>query len=185
MTPTSAKSSRPQSVAKPTSATSPAAAVTPVVTPGPVDDIVTAWPGIVRTLKATVRALYSAVEVVGLEGDTLVVAAPSDMHKKKCTELQEPVRAALATAAGRPIAVEIRVQPSRSSATVSAARPAGSKPKMASTITSDDSHESDTAHEIDTVPDIEIDDGAVPADSVVDHIAKSFPGSRIVDSSKK
>ncbi|MFM8416349.1 MAG: ATP-binding protein, partial [Actinomycetota bacterium] len=122
MTPTSAKSSRPQSVAKPTIATSPVATVTPVVTTGPVDDIVAAWPGIVRTLKATVRALYSAVEVVGLEGDTLVVAAPSDMHKKKCTELQAPVRAALATAAGRPIAVEIRVQPSRSSATVSAAR---------------------------------------------------------------
>ncbi|MFM8907031.1 MAG: hypothetical protein ACKOIZ_05345, partial [Actinomycetota bacterium] len=58
MTPTSAKSSRPQSVAKPTSATSPAAAVTPVVTAGPVDDIVAAWPAIVCTLKATVRALY-------------------------------------------------------------------------------------------------------------------------------
>ena len=185
MTPTSGKSSRPQNVAKPTSATSPAATVTSVVTSGPVDDIVAAWPGIVRTLKATVRALYSAVEVVGLEGDTLVVAAPSDMHKKKCTELQEPVRAALATAAGRPIALEIRVQSPRSSATVSAARPAGSKPKMASTTMSDDAHEGDTAHEIDTAHDSETDDGAVSAESVVDHIAKSFPGSRIVDSSKK
>jgi len=185
MTPTSAKSSRPQSVAKPTSATSPVATATPVVTAGPVDDIVAAWPAIVRTLKATVRALYSAVEVVSLEGDTLVVAAPSDMHKKKCTELQEPVRAALATAAGRPIALEIRVQPPRSSATVSAARPAGSNPKMASTTTSNDAHEGDTAHEIDTAHDSETHDGAVTADSVVDHIAKSFPGSRIVDSSKK
>ncbi|MFM7893484.1 MAG: hypothetical protein ACKO8P_06675, partial [Actinomycetota bacterium] len=110
---------------------------------------------------------------------------PSDMHKKKCTELQEPVRAALATAAGRPIAVEIRVQPSRSSATVSAARPVGSKPKMVSTTMSDVAHEGDTAHEIDTAHDSENDDGTVSADSVVDHIAKSFPGSRIVDSSKK
>ena len=152
---------------------------------GPVDDLVAAWPGIVRTLKATVRALYSAVEVVGLDGDVFVVSAPSDMHKKKCTELQEPVRAALATTAGRPIELEIRVQPPRSSATVSAARPAGSSPKMASTTTSNDAYEGDTAHEMNTVPDIESDDGAVPADSVVDHIAKSFPGSRIVDSSKK
>ncbi|MFM8713019.1 MAG: hypothetical protein ACKOE7_06600, partial [Actinomycetota bacterium] len=40
MTPTSGKSSRPQSVAKPTTATSPVATVTPVVTAGPVDDIV-------------------------------------------------------------------------------------------------------------------------------------------------
>jgi len=56
---------------------------------------------------------------------------------------------------------------------------------MASTITSDDAHESDSAHEIDTAHDSETDDGAVSAESVVDHIAKSFPGSRIVDSSKK
>jgi len=56
---------------------------------------------------------------------------------------------------------------------------------MASTITSNDAHESDSAHEIDTAHDSEIDDGAVSAESVVDHIAKSFPGSRIVDSSKK
>ncbi|MFM7392376.1 MAG: hypothetical protein ACKO2R_07995, partial [Actinomycetota bacterium] len=88
-------------------------------------------------------------------------------------------------AVGRPIAIEIRVQPSRSAATVGAARPAGSNPKMASTITSDDAHESDSAHEIDTAHDIETGGGAVLADSVVDHIAKSFPGSRIVDSSKK
>ena len=134
----------------------------------PVDDLVTAWPSIVRTLKATVRALYSAVEVVGLEGDTLVVAAPSEMHKKKCVELQEAVRAALTSAAGRAISLEIRVAAPRQPATVSAAKPA-----TAARSAADD--------------DVDLDgDGndIEGAESVVDQIAKSFPGARIVDTKK-
>ena len=134
----------------------------------PVDDLVTAWPSIVRTLKATVRALYSAVEVVGLEGDTLVVAAPSEMHKKKCVELQEAVRAALTSAAGRAISLEIRVAAPRQPATVSAA-----KPTTAARSAADD--------------DVDLDgDGndIEGAESVVDQIAKSFPGARIVDTKK-
>jgi len=175
MAPAAGKSSRPQSPAKsaPPSVAAGKSEVRTAAAVGPVDDMVAAWPGIVRTLKATVRALYSAVDVVGLEGDTLVVAAPSNMHKKKCFELQEPVRAALAAAAGRPIALEIRVQPPRSSATVSAPRPAGVVAKAA------DGDNPDDLHDIDT------DGGDQPVDSVVDQIAKSFPGSRIVDSSKK
>jgi hypothetical protein len=135
---------------------------------GPVDDLVAAWPGIVRTLKATVRALYSAVEVIGLEGDTLVVAAPSEMHKKKCVELQEPVRTALATAAARPIALEIRIATPRQAATVSTPKPV-SKGREAADDYVDLSDE---------------EDGGDVAESVVDQIAKSFPGARIVDTKK-
>jgi DNA polymerase-3 subunit gamma/tau len=135
---------------------------------GPVDDLVAAWPGIVRTLKATVRALYSAVEVVGLEGDTLVVAAPSDMHKKKCVELQEAVRAALTSAAGRAIALDVRVAAPRQPATVSAV-----KPTTAAHSVGDD--------DVDFDGDSGDNEGA---ESVVDQIAKSFPGARIVDTKK-
>lgn len=117
-----------------------------------------------RTLKATVRALYSAVEVVGSEGDTFVVAAPSEMHKKKCLELQEHVRATLSAAAGRPITLEVRVQTSRTTPA-----PSASKPTSVDTT--------------DIVDDSTGDDE--PVESVVDQIAKSFPGARIVDSSKK
>ncbi|MEY4401365.1 MAG: polymerase gamma/tau subunit [Actinomycetota bacterium] len=137
-------------------------------TSGPVDDLVAAWPGIVRTLKATVRALYSAVEVVGLEADTLVVAAPSEMHRKKCVELQEPVRAALTAAATRPIALDIRVAAPRQAATVSAAKPVSRVRQGA------DDH-------VDT--DDEVGNGDA-TESVVDQIAKSFPGARIVDTKK-
>jgi len=152
---------------------SPASASTTASTPpppqvGPIDDLVAAWPGIVRTLKATVRALYSAVEVIGLEGDTLVVTAPSEMHKKKCVELQEPVRTALATAAARPIALEIRVAAPRQAATVTAAKPVS----QGREVTDDHVDLGD-----------EEDDGDA-TESVVDQIAKSFPGARIVDTKK-
>jgi DNA polymerase-3 subunit gamma/tau len=160
--PSGERASRPTASASTNPSTSPPPQV------GPVDDLVAAWPGIVRTLKATVRALYSAVEVVGLEVDTLVVAAPSEMHKKKCVELQEPVRAALTAAAARPIVLDIRVAAPRQAATVSATKPVSQVRQAA-----DD--------QVDLV-DEEGDGDAT--ESVVDQIAKSFPGARIVDTKK-
>ena len=144
-----------------------AASGAPAAPGGPVDDLVAAWPGIVRTLKATVRALYSAVDVDGMEGDTLVVLAPSEMHKKKCLELADNVRTALTSAAGRPITLDVRVHPSRHA-------------------TSPTERRSPSATQSSPpVPDVgepsEADDEA-PVESVVDRIAKSFPGARIVDS---
>ncbi len=141
----------------------------------PTDDLVGAWPSVVRTLKATVRALYSAVDVVGLEGDTLVVSAPSEMHKKKCLELKDHVCTALTAAAGRPIDVDVRVQTSRAMPTVAAASKSVASPKEASLVSDQSSnHDSD-----------EIDNNDAPTESVVDHIAKQFPGARIVDNTKK
>ena len=160
--PSGERASRPTASASTNPSTSPPPQV------GRVDDLVAAWPGIVRTLKATVRALYSAVEVVGLEADTLVVAAPSEMHKKKCVELQEPVRAALTAAAARPIVLDIRVAAPRQAATVSATKPVSQVRQAA-----DD--------QVDLV-DEEGDGDAT--ESVVDQIAKSFPGARIVDTKK-
>ena len=160
--PSGERASRPTASASTNPSTSPPPQV------GPVDDLVAAWPGIVRTLKATVRALYSAVEVVGLEADTLVVAAPSEMHKKKCVELQEPVRAALTAAAARPIVLDIRVAAPRQAATVSATKPVSQVRQAA-----------------DDQVDLADEDGDGDAtESVVDQIAKSFPGARIVDTKK-
>jgi DNA polymerase-3 subunit gamma/tau len=163
--PSRSSSTTAATTAATTSPSSTNTSATATVSGGPSgDDLASAWPGVVRTLKATVRALYSAVEVVGTEGDTFVVAAPSEMHKKKCLELQEHVRAALTAAAGRPVTLEVRVQTSRTTPASSAAKP-----------TSVDT--------TDTVDDSTGDDE--PVESVVDQIAKSFPGARIVDSSKK
>jgi DNA polymerase-3 subunit gamma/tau len=132
----------------------------------PTDDLVGAWPQVIRTLKATVRALYSAVDVIGVEDDTFIVAAPSEMHKKKCLELQDAVVVALTGVAGRPIALEIRVAPDQPSRAPSS-RPVGStKSTKAPTMPVADEYEDEHS----------------PVESVVGQIAKQFPGARIVDS---
>ncbi len=162
-----------------TAATVPAKAAAvadSTATVSPTGDLVAAWPGVVRTLKATQRALYSAVEVIGMEGDTLVVSAPSDMHKKKCLELKDQVHAALSSAAGRPITLDIRVQASRTASTHNTSGTA-----RRATSTSDASAHVDHAVVAD---DATKDDDDQPVESVVDQIAKQFPGARIVDTSQ-
>jgi DNA polymerase-3 subunit gamma/tau len=152
----------------------------------PTDDVVSAWPSVVRTLKATVRALYSAVDVMGIEGDTLVVSAPSEMHKKKCLELKDHVCTALTAAAGRPINVDVRVQASRvAGAASTAASPIAAATKGNATPTKTQS-QSNSVDDIGDIDDIADEDSDVAlAESVVDHIAKQFPGARIVDNTKK
>ena len=188
----SGTSSRPatrssiQPPAQPSTQPSATVAPTPTVAVLATDDLVGAWPSVVRTLKATVRALYSAVDVVGIEGDTLVVSAPSEMHKKKCLELKDHVCTALTAAAGRPINVDVRVQASRvAGAASTAARPtaAATKGNATPTKTHSQSNSVDDIDDINDIADENSDDA--PAESVVDHIAKQFPGARIVDNTKK
>jgi len=159
--PTVSRSATPAT--KPAEKTSTSSTTTPAA---PVDDLVAAWPSVVRSLKATVRALYSAVDVIGLEGDTLIVNAPSDMHKKKCIELKDHVSTALTATAGRPINLDVRVHTAR--------------PTTAAT------QNSRAVRDTSSEPDEVVEDSGTdaPVESVVDQIAKSFPGARIVDSSK-
>jgi DNA polymerase-3 subunit gamma/tau len=184
----SGTSSRPATRSSTQPSTQPSAPVAPTPTVGVLatDDVVGAWPSVVRTLKATVRALYSAVDVVGIEGDTLVVSAPSEMHKKKCLELKDHVCTALTAAAGRPINVDVRVQASRvAGAASTAASPTAAATKGNATPTKTHS-QSNSVDDIDDINDITDEDSDVAlAESVVDHIAKQFPGARIVDNTKK
>jgi DNA polymerase-3 subunit gamma/tau len=181
-------SSRPatRSSTQPSTHSSAPVAPTPTVAVLATDDVVGAWPSVVRTLKATVRALYSAVDVVGIEGDTLVVSAPSEMHKKKCLELKDHVCTALTAAAGRPIDVDVRVQASRvAGAASTAASPTAAATKGNTTPTKTHS-QSNSVDDIDDINEIADEDSDVAlAESVVDHIAKQFPGARIVDNTKK
>ena len=184
----SGTSSRPATRSSTQPSTQPSAPVAPTPTVGVLatDDVVGAWPSVVRTLKATVRALYSAVDVVGIEGDTLVVSAPSEMHKKKCLELKDHVCTALTAAAGRPINVDVRVQASRvAGAASTAASPIAAATKGNATPTKTQS-QSNSVDDIGDIDDIADEDSDVAlAESVVDHIAKQFPGARIVDNTKK
>jgi len=177
--PSRSTSTRPTTGSTPPTPSAPSVSQTPSTSrtsasaPAPTGDLVAAWPGVVRTLKATQRALYSAVEVIAVEGDTLVVSAPSDMHKKKCLELKDHVHAALSAAAGRPVTLDIRVQESRTSS------------NSASGNTSPTSRRTNVPIENNDADDLSLaDDENQPVESVVDQIAKQFPGARIVDTSQ-
>ena len=97
------------------------------------------------------------------------------MHKKKCLELKDHVCTALTAAAGRPINVDVRVQASRAVPPAAAASKSVASPKEANLVS-----DHGTDHSSD-----EIDNNDAPTESVVDHIAKQFPGARIVDNTKK
>jgi DNA polymerase-3 subunit gamma/tau len=175
--PSRSTSTRPTTGSTPPTPSAPPVSQTPSTlrtsAPAPTGDLVAAWPGVVRTLKATQRALYSAVEVIAVEGDTLVVSAPSDMHKKKCLELKDHVHAALSAAAGRQVTLDIRVQESRTSS------------NSASGNTSPTSRRANVPIENNDANDLSLaDDDNQPVESVVDQIAKQFPGARIVDTSQ-
>ena len=152
-------------------------ATSPEPASGPVDDLVAAWPGLIRTLKATVRALYSAVEVSALEGDTLIVLAPSEMHKRKCLEWKSQVCEVLTKAAGREIDIDVQVQPPRN-ATPSAgtARPPAAASKTVSKAASKPVTE--------PASPVAADQDSDATESAIDAVARSFQGSRIVDSPK-
>ena len=170
---------------------SPPSTPVAVTTAAPTDDLVAAWPNVVRTLKATQRALYSAVDVIAVEGDTLVVSAPSDMHKKKCLELKDHVNAALSAAAGRPISLEIRVHESRAAAHSVSNKSNDTSPTLrapSSPRNTSGAIRQDTTQMEDDDSDASdlslADDDDQPVESVVDQIAKQFPGARIVDTSQ-
>ena len=158
-TPTSPTSSQPATTS-PTSTTSSNTQVA--------GDLADLWPSVLRTLKATVRALYSAVDIVSASDDALVFSAPSDMHKKKCLEWKDPVVAALTTSAGRPISIDFVVHGSRGPATAETVRPSAATPapEVAVASESDDVDESRSA------------------DSFAEELSRQFPGSTVIDSPK-
>ncbi|MEY4069141.1 MAG: polymerase gamma/tau subunit [Actinomycetota bacterium] len=158
-TPTSPTSSQPATTS-PTSTTSSNTQVA--------GDLADLWPSVLRTLKATVRALYSAVDIVSASDDALVFSAPSDMHKKKCLEWKDPVVAALTTSAGRPISIDFVVHGSRGPATAETVRPSAAAPTP----------EVPVASESDEV------DESRSADSFAEELSRQFPGSTVIDSPK-
>ncbi|NCY09381.1 MAG: DNA polymerase III subunit gamma/tau [Actinobacteria bacterium] len=158
-TPTSPTSSQPATTS-PTSTTSSNTQVA--------GDLADLWPSVLRTLKATVRALYSAVDIVSASDDALVFSAPSDMHKKKCLEWKDPVVAALTTSAGRPISIDFVVHGSRGPATAETVRPSAAAPTPEVAVAS----ESD-----------EVDESR-SADSFAEELSRQFPGSTVIDSPK-
>jgi DNA polymerase-3 subunit gamma/tau len=161
--------SAPPAATSPTSTTSP--------TPPGAGGLAELWPSALRTLKATVRALYSAVDIVSASDDTLVFSAPSDMHKKKCLEWKDPVVAALSNGAGRPVSIEFVVQAVRGVATAETVRPSAATPPPTAA-------QPTAAQPTAAEPTAVESDEPLSADSFAEELSRQFPGSRVIDSPK-
>ena len=132
--------------------------------------VVLAWPDVVAGLKPLVRALYSAITPMECEGDVLTLSAPNDAHLKKADEHRAAVEAVLSTVSGRSVGITFVLAPPKdpTSPTARTARPP-------------------VENDLDDVVDPRDIMDASPANmpSVVDQLTKAFPGSQVVDKTKK
>jgi DNA polymerase-3 subunit gamma/tau len=123
--------------------------------PGPAAEV--NWEQFKKTLRGLARAVYTAVDVVGIDGGTVTMVAPSAPHLAKCEQHRAEVEAAWASATGRPITITLGVA-ERATAPVPAAGPAD-----------------DDAIDLDDL----VDAGQGP--STLDRLAEAFPGAELVD----
>jgi DNA polymerase-3 subunit gamma/tau len=160
----------PAPVAQPVVAVSPPPAQ-PVKPSEPVSDsqVVAKWAEVLTGLKPFVRALYSAVTPQSCTDTTLSLAAPNEMHMKKALEHIPVVVAQLEIVTGRTLAIEFTVDKDATSPTGRNARP-----KVKETEISD---------EVDRSEIVDAPNKAMP--SAMDQLSKAFPGSQVVDQTKK
>ena len=160
----------PAPVVQPTVAVSPPPAQ-PVKPLEPASDsqVVAKWAEVLTGLKPFVRALYSAVTPQSCTDTTLSLAAPNEMHMKKALEHIPVVVAQLEIVTGRTLAIEFTVDKDATSPTGRNARP-----KVKETEISD---------EVDRSEIVDAPNKAMP--SAMDQLSKAFPGSQVVDQTKK
>ncbi|MEX1104669.1 MAG: DNA polymerase III subunit gamma/tau [Ilumatobacteraceae bacterium] len=129
---------------------------------------------IVPSLRPSIiRAVYSVPRLIGVRDGALTIAAPNDAHRAKCEQYRAQVEAAVATAAGGPVAVRI----------VTETTPLGDEHDASGTGA--------TVVPLHPVPpppaddDVDIHDLVdAPPESVVtpiDRLAQAFPGSELMD----
>ncbi len=124
--------------------------------PPSIDDARAEWESSVRpSLKGIVRALFTPVDVVGVDGATVAMVAPNETHRAKCDEHRHAVESAWATVAGRTVSIRVG---------------AGAPPAPGPTA---------EAH----VEAIDLDDltDAGPGPTALDRLAQAFPGAEVIE----
>ncbi len=90
-------------------------ASSPSVPAGPFptrDQLVQAWGDhVIGRLRPKAKALFQAGRFVGVDGDRAVFGLPNETHRNRCREVQGEIEAALRDQFGRPIDLELVVDP--------------------------------------------------------------------------
>jgi hypothetical protein len=115
------------------------------------------WEQFKKTLRGMARPLFTAVDVIGIDDDTVTMVAPTAPHLAKCEQHRAEVETAWAAATGRPVTIKLTV------AERAAAPPAKTAPPE------------DDAIDLDEL----VDAGQAP--STLDRLAEAFPGAELVE----
>ena len=132
------------------------------------EEIKRRWPDVVAAQKPMVRALYSAMNLVDSRDGIITLSAPSDVHIAKSKEHLEAISMSLKTIAGKQINLNFVVGESKRNRNI----------KQSSTELIDEEIE----EPVDLSETTKAPKGT--RSSPFDDLAKSFPGSRIIDDKK-
>ncbi|MGI9030013.1 MAG: DNA polymerase III subunit gamma/tau [Ilumatobacteraceae bacterium] len=137
--------------------------------PARLDVVRTEWEGTVRpALKGLVRALFTPVDVVGIDGDRVAMATPNETHRTKCEEHRGAVEAAWAAVAARTVSVQLGV----------GGVPPSDAPAPNGPPAPGDPHGRHDLEDLDDLHDL-TDAGPVP--SALDRLAQAFPGAEVIE----
>jgi len=99
----------------PTPASAPPTPAVPAVSAGPFptrDQLVQAWGDhVIGRLRPKAKALFQAGRFVGVDGERAVFGLPNETHRSRCEEVRDEIEAALSEQFGRPIGLELVVDP--------------------------------------------------------------------------
>ena len=132
------------------------------------EEIKRRWPDVVAAQKPMVRALYSAMNLVDSRDGIITLSAPSDVHIAKSKEHLEAISMSLKSIAGKQINLNFVVGESKRNRNI----------KQSSTELIDEEIE----EPVDLSETTKVPKGT--RSSPFDDLAKSFPGSRIIDDKK-
>ena len=97
------------------------------------DQLVQAWGDhVIGRLRPKAKALFQAGRFVGAERDRAVFGLPNEIHRKRCEEVRGEIEAALSEQFGRPVLLELVVDPSADAPTRGRAAPPPDDPASVS-----------------------------------------------------
>ncbi len=132
------------------------------------EEIKRCWPDVVAAQKPMVRALYSAMNLVGSRDGKITLSAPSDVHIAKSKEHLDAISTSLKTITGKQINLNFVVGDSKRSRSIK---------KSSDKLVDDEPEEPVDLSETTKAP-------KSARSSPIDDLAKAFPGSRIIDDKK-
>jgi DNA polymerase-3 subunit gamma/tau len=83
------------------------------------DELVQAWGDhVIVRLRPKAKALFQAGRFIDVEGERAVFGLPNDIHRRRCEEMREEIEAVLSDHFGRPVGLELVVDPHAGSGSV-------------------------------------------------------------------